>query len=76
MKIGCVADDGQRMMPDDCLVPRVRAYHLLTRQQTYRDLGENYFDERDHEGVKRHAVRRLEQLGYQVTLAPLMAVAA
>ncbi len=52
------------------------AYHLLTRQQTYRDLGENYFDERDHEGVKRRAVRRLEQLGYQVTLAPLMAVAA
>ncbi len=32
--------------------------------------------ERDHEGVKRRAVRRLEQLGYQVTLAPLMVVAA
>jgi hypothetical protein len=42
----------------------------------YHFWDEFYFDERDHEGVKRRAVRRLEQLGYQVTLAPLMAVAA
>lgn len=49
----------------------VIAYTLLTRKQTYQDLGENYFDERDREGVKRRAVRRLQQLGYQVTLAPV-----
>jgi transposase len=49
------------------------AYHVLTRQQTYQDLGETYFDERDREGVKRRAVRRLEQLGFTVnlTLAPI-----
>jgi len=46
------------------------AYHVLTRQQTYQDLGENYFDERDREGVKRRAVRRLEQLGFSVNLSP------
>jgi transposase len=45
-------------------------YHLLTRHSVYQDLGPNYFDERDREGVKRRAVRRLEQLGYQVVLSP------
>jgi transposase len=48
------------------------SYYLLTRHTTYHDLGHNYFDERDREGVKRRAVRRLEQLGFQVTLAPPM----
>jgi transposase len=48
------------------------SYHLLTRHTTYQDLGQNYFAERDREGVKRWAVRRLEQLGFQVTLAPPM----
>jgi transposase len=46
------------------------SYHLLTRHTPYQDLGHNYFDERDREGVKRRAVRRLEHLGFQVTLAP------
>jgi hypothetical protein len=49
----------------------VTGYHLITRQQSYRDLGANYFDERDREDVKRRAVRRLEQLGYQVQLMPV-----
>lgn len=48
------------------------SYYLLTRHTTYQELGHNYFDERDREGVKRRAVRRLEQLGFQVTLAPPM----
>jgi transposase len=48
------------------------SYYSLTRHTTYHDLGHNYFDERDREGVKRRAVRRLEQLGFQVTLAPPM----
>ena len=48
------------------------SYHLLTRHTTYQDLGKNYFDERDREGVKLRAVRRLEQLGFQVTLSPPM----
>jgi len=43
-------------------------YHLLTRQQPYRDLGGNYFDERKRESVANRLVRRLEKLGYQVAL--------
>jgi transposase len=51
------------------------AYHVLTKQQTYQDLGENYFEERDREGVKRRAVQRLEQLGFKVNLSPAEAIA-
>jgi len=43
-------------------------YHLLTRQEPYRDLGGNYFDERKREFVANRLVRRLEKIGYQVTL--------
>ena len=46
----------------------VIAYHLLQRETTYQELGGNYFDERDRQGVKRRAVQRLESLGYDVTL--------
>jgi transposase len=48
----------------------VTGYYLITRQTQYEDLGGNYFDERDHEAVKRRAVKRLEKLGYQVQLVP------
>jgi len=44
------------------------AYHVLKRQQPYQDLGSNYFDERDRAIVARQSIRRLEQLGYKVTL--------
>jgi transposase len=43
-------------------------YHLLTRRTTYRDLGPDYFDQRDRHAVERRAVRRLEHLGYTVHL--------
>ena len=45
-------------------------YHLLTDQTTYQDLGVTYFDQRDRQAVERRAVRRLEGLGYTVTLEP------
>jgi transposase len=45
-------------------------YHLLTDQTTYQDLGVTYFDQRDRQAVERRAVRRLESLGYAVTLEP------
>jgi len=54
----------------------VTGYYLITRNQTYQDLGANYFDERDREGVKRRALQRLEQLGFQVQLTPVTALAA
>jgi transposase len=46
------------------------AYHVLTQGTDYRDLGGNYFDERDRQGVERRLVHRLEALGYQVSLHP------
>ena len=36
----------------------------------YRDLGANYFDDHDRQHVQRALVRRLERLGYAVTLQP------
>lgn len=46
----------------------VIAYHLLHRRQSYQDLGSNYFDERERTTIARQSVRRLEQLGFKVTL--------
>jgi transposase len=43
-------------------------YHVLRRKEPYRDLGANYFDERDRQSVQRRLVQRLERLGYNVTL--------
>ncbi|MDP4027558.1 MAG: IS110 family transposase [Gallionella sp.] len=46
----------------------VTIYHMLSRGTTYNDLGGNYFDERDRQAATRRAVRRLQALGYTVTL--------
>lgn len=46
----------------------VIAYHMLSRQEPYRELGGNYFDERKRESVTNRLVRRLEKLGYHVAL--------
>jgi transposase len=43
-------------------------YHLLRHGSIYQDLGDNYFDEWDRQGILRRSVRRLEGLGYNVTL--------
>jgi transposase len=48
------------------------AYHLLACDREYDDLGANYFDERDRRLVQRRLVRRLEDLGYRVSLEPLV----
>lgn len=48
----------------------VDLWYILQRHQPYADLGVDYFDRRDQEQVTRHAVKRLQALGYQVTLTP------
>jgi transposase len=53
----------------------VSLYHMLTRKETYKDLGPTYLDERDRARVERRAVRRLEGLGYKVTLEPVLQAA-
>lgn len=53
----------------------VIVYHILTRKEPYRDLGANYFDERDKAAVERRTIQRLERLGYTVELRPREAAA-
>ena len=48
------------------------AYHILKTPGTvYQDLGADYFDQRDRAAVVRRHTRRLEALGYRVTVEPL-----
>lgn len=44
-------------------------YHLLTRGEDYKDLGSHYFEKRQQEAIVKQAVRRLENLGFQVALS-------
>ena len=46
-------------------------YHVLRTGRPYTELGADYFDRLDATRIERHHVRRLEQLGYTVTLTPL-----
>ncbi len=48
-------------------------YHVLRTRQPYKELGVDYFDRMDSTRVERHHVRRLEQLGFTVTLTPTAA---
>lgn len=47
----------------------VIAYHILKAPVHYRDLGSDYFDKLHPERLKRKLVKRLEGLGYQVTVS-------
>jgi transposase len=49
----------------------VIAYYLLKRQENYRDLGPNYFDQKNPESLRRSLVKRLERIGYTVSLTPV-----
>ncbi len=48
----------------------VIVYHILTRRQPYHELGVAYFDQLDRHRVEQRLVRRLERLGYTVSLQP------
>jgi transposase len=48
-------------------------YHVLRTGHPYTELGLDYFDQLDTARIERHHVRRLEQLGYTVTLSPAAA---
>jgi hypothetical protein len=48
----------------------VIAYFLLAEPVVYKELGGDYFDRLHPERTTRRLVRRLEQLGHQVTLLP------
>jgi hypothetical protein len=48
----------------------VIAYHILKAPVEYRDLGADYFDKLHPGRLKKKLVKRLEGLGFQVTLEP------
>jgi transposase len=48
-------------------------YHVLKHNKEYQDLGPDYFERREPERLQRYLVRRLQGLGYDVTLTPKQA---
>ena len=48
----------------------VIAYHMLKNGCQYQELGGDYFDRLRGDGLKRYYVKRLQQLGLNVTLEP------
>lgn len=48
----------------------VAAYEVLSRNQPFVDLGEQYLTRRTEADVTRKLVHRLESLGYEVALSP------
>jgi transposase len=54
----------------------VSAYHMLAKGLGYRELGEAYLDQIDQTRTAANLKRRLERLGYIVTLQPKEAAAA
>jgi len=48
----------------------VAAYHMLSDQVSYNDLGDAYLDKLSKTQLTRSLVRRLDRLGYQVSIRP------
>jgi transposase len=51
-------------------------FHMLSRNEGYRELGANYFDERRRQFTVDRLTRRIERLGYHVHLEPVAVSAA
>ena len=48
----------------------VIVYHILRDHEPYHELGAAYLEQRDRQAVERRLVRRLDGLGYDVSLQP------
>ncbi len=46
----------------------VIVYHLLKKQEPSQERGEAYVQQKEHEDLKLQAIRRLQRLGYEVSL--------
>jgi transposase len=51
----------------------VSAFHMLSRHESYRELGASYFDDHRRAHLVDQLTRRIERLGYRVTLEPVAA---
>jgi transposase len=54
----------------------VMSYHMIQRKEPYQELGGNYFDQRSPEVTANRLVKRLERLGFQVSLQETSITAA
>jgi transposase len=52
------------------------AYHIIQRKEPYHELGGDYFDQRRPEATAKRLVKRLERLGFQVSLQQSLAPVA
>jgi transposase len=52
----------------------VSAFHMLSRHEPYHELGANYFDQQRRHHLVDRLTRRLEHLGYRVSLEPVPAM--
>ena len=43
-------------------------HHVIRTGQDYADLGYDYLEHRDRESIVKRSLRRLQRLGFQVTL--------
>ena len=46
----------------------ITIHALLKNGRTYQDLGSDYFDKQNADGLKRYCLRKLEAMGHKVTL--------
>ncbi len=46
----------------------VIAYHIIQRREPYQDLGADYFDKQRPDKTAKRLVKRLQNLGYEVSL--------
>ncbi len=47
----------------------VSVYYMFTRKEAYKDMGYGYLEERKSGTATNRLIRRLERLGYEVSLA-------
>ncbi len=52
------------------------AYYVIQRKEPYREIGGDYFDRRRPEATAQRLVKRLEHLGFQVSLQQMQAPVA
>lgn len=46
-------------------------YYMIKRGSKYKDLGADYYEQRDPQGLAKHLAKRIEKLGFTVTYLPL-----
>ncbi|MGI6285055.1 IS110 family transposase [Neomoorella humiferrea] len=51
----------------------VIVYHILKSRQSYKELGANYLDRRKVEAIVKQAIKKLETLGYKVSVEEVVA---